>query len=268
MVKWNELKIQQLKKELENRGLNTTGNKTELQARLGEAMESQGIDVDEYIFYPDGDETTTKIEEKNETSQTFTNTDLNKILAAISAQTSTVASMSSQMASQLEEQKTRKSEMSTQITSKMETQLELQENRIAAKNEAQEARMSEMSTQISAQISPQISAQLEEQEGRIFSKLEAQDTKILQFEEKIVAELDALRGRIEQLQLNGPAVSTSNQKVKTPSFDSSVPFQVFKLQFEKTAKVNNWNTEDKVAPLFMALQGPAAEILYCFHTET
>ncbi|XP_067634859.1 uncharacterized protein [Eurosta solidaginis] len=150
------------------------------------------------------------------------------------------------MASKMESQETHIAEMSSEITSKIE---------------AQETRISEMSAQISAQISSQISAQLEEQEGRISSKLEAQDTKILQFEEKIEAEVDAFRGRIEQLQLNRPAVSTSNPKVKTPSFDGSVPFQVFKLQFEKTAAVNNWNAEDKVAALFMALKGPVAEIL-------
>ncbi|XP_067645518.1 uncharacterized protein [Eurosta solidaginis] len=311
MARFSELKIQQLKKELESRGLNPRGVKLELQARLREAMEAEGIYVEEYDFHLDGEEIT-KMEE---TPQTMANTDLNMILAAISAQTSTMSSqmesqearitskieaqetrmseMSTQITSKMEAQETRMSEMSTQITSKMEaqetrmsemstqitwkmeaqetrisemssqmsSQLESQENRITAKIEAQEARISEMSAQISAQISSQISAQLEEQEGRISSKMEAQDTKILQFEEKIEAEVDALRGRIEQLQLNRPAVSTSNSKVKTPSFDGSVPFQVFKLQFEKTAAVNNWNVVDKVAALFMALKGPAAEIL-------
>ncbi|XP_067638298.1 uncharacterized protein [Eurosta solidaginis] len=126
------------------------------------------------------------------------------------------------------------SEMSTQIISKMETQLKEQEARITV--------------------------QLEAQEAGISSKLEARmDEKITQFEEKIEAEVDALRGRIQELQLNRPAVSASNPKVKTPSFDGSVHFQVFKLQFEKSAAVNNWNAEDKVAAL--ALKGPAAEIL-------
>ncbi|XP_067615073.1 myosin heavy chain, cardiac muscle isoform isoform X3 [Eurosta solidaginis] len=279
MAKLSELRIQQLKKELENCGWNTIGNKMELKARLREVMESQGIDVDEYVFNPDGDEITTKIEGKNETSQTVTSTDLNMILPAISAQTSTVTSMSSQMSSQMEEQKThiaemsseitskieaqetRMSEMSTQITSKMETELEEQKTYMASQLEEQKTYMtSQLAKQLKAQEA-RISSQLEAQEIRVTSKLEAQDTKILQFEEKIEAEMDALRGRIEQLQLNRPAVSTSNPKVKTPSFDGSVPFQVFKLQFEKTAAVNNWNAEDKVAALFVALKGPAAEIL-------
>ncbi|XP_067629273.1 uncharacterized protein [Eurosta solidaginis] len=242
MAKFSELKIQQLKKELESRGLNTSGVKLELQARLREAMEAEGIDVEEYDFHLDGEEVT-KIEEKNGTSQTVTSTDLNMILAAISAQTST-------MSSQMESQETR-------ITSKIEaqetritSQLEEQKTYLASQLEAQEARISEMSAQISEQVSSQL-----------FVKLEEQDAKILQLEDKIDAEIEALKGRMEQLQLNRPAVSASNPKVKTPSFDGSVPFQVFKLQFEKTAAVNNWNVEDKVAALFMALKGPAAEIL-------
>ncbi|XP_067634550.1 myosin-1-like [Eurosta solidaginis] len=278
MAKFSELKIQQLKKELGSRGLNTSGVKLEFQARLREAMEAEGIDVEEYVFHLDGEETT-KIEEKNETSQTVTSTDLNMILAAISAQTSTVASMSSQiseMSSQLEEQKTH-----------MASQLESQENRITSKMEAQEARISEMSSQMSSQLEEQktymasqlesheirisemstqitskMETQLKEQEARISSKLEARmDEKITQFEEKFEAEVDALRGRIQELQLNRPAASANNTKVRTPSFDGSVPFQAFKQQFEKTAAVNNWNVEDKVAALFMALKGPAAEIL-------
>ncbi|XP_067613243.1 RB1-inducible coiled-coil protein 1-like [Eurosta solidaginis] len=194
------------------------------------------------------------------------------ILAAIAAQTSTVSSMSSHISSQLEAQETRMSEMSTQITSKIEaqeTRMSEMSTQITSKMEAQETRMVEMSTQITSKMETQlkkqearITVQLEAQEARISSKLEARmDEKITQFEEKIEAEVDALRGRIQELQLNRPAVSASNPKVKTPSFDGSVPFQVFKLQFEKTSAANNWNAEDKVAALFVALKGPAAEIL-------
>ncbi|XP_067635314.1 uncharacterized protein [Eurosta solidaginis] len=260
MAKFSELKIQQMKKELDSRGLNTTANKLELQARLREAMELEGINVEEYVFHLDGEETT-KIEEKNETSQTVTSTDLNMILAAISAQTLTVASISSQLASQLETQEARITEMSSQISTNMSSQLEEQKTYMASQLEEQKTYMtSQLAEQLKAQEA-RISSQLEAQEIRVTSKLEAQDTKILKFEEKIEAEVDALRRRIEQLQLNRPAVSASNPKVKTPSFDGSVPLQVFKLHFEKTAAVNNWNVEDKVAALFVALKGPAAEIL-------
>ncbi|XP_067616141.1 uncharacterized protein [Eurosta solidaginis] len=123
-------------------------------------------------------------------------------------------------------------------------------SQISSQLEAREARISGMSTQISEQVSSQP-----------FAKLEEQDAKILQLVDKIDAEVEALKGLMKQLQLNRAAVPASNPKVKTPSFDGSVPFEVFKLQFEKTSAFNNWNAEDKVAALFVALKGPAAEIL-------
>ncbi|XP_017479772.1 PREDICTED: uncharacterized protein LOC108369219 [Rhagoletis zephyria] len=100
------------------------------------------------------------------------------------------------------------------------------------------------------------------------SQLEAQDVKIAQIKEKIEErqgkvepKMGELEGRLRDLQLNRPAASTNAPKVKTPSFDGTMPFQVFKLQFEKTATANHWNMEDKSAALFVALKGPAAEIL-------
>ncbi|XP_017475316.1 PREDICTED: uncharacterized protein LOC108365705 [Rhagoletis zephyria] len=68
-----------------------------------------------------------------------------------------------------------------------------------------------------------------------------------------------LEGRLRDLQLNRPATSTNAPKVKTPSFDGTIPFQVFKLQ--KPAAANHWSMEDNSAALFLALKGPAAEIL-------
>ncbi|XP_067613923.1 pharyngeal muscle protein 2-like [Eurosta solidaginis] len=189
MAKLSEFMIQQLKRELEARGLNTAGNKVKLQARLRDAMESEGVNVDDDVFHPDGDETTTKIEEKNETSQAVTSTDLNVILAAISAQMSTV-------------------------TSKMETQLEEQKTYMASQLEGQKTYMtSQLAEQLKAQET-RISSQLEAQEIRVTSKLEAQDTKIVQLEDKIDAEIEALRGRIQELQMNRPAVS-ANLSIKS-----------------------------------------------------
>ncbi|XP_067647616.1 uncharacterized protein [Eurosta solidaginis] len=158
---------------------------------------------------------------------------------------SQTADITSQLASKMEEQKIRIAEISLEITSKIE---------------AQETRILEMSTQITSKMKAQ-EERLSLQVAQMSSQLEAQNTKIVQLEDTMDAEIEALKGHIQDLQINRPTVSASNPKVKTPSFDGSVPFQVFKLQFEKTAAVNNWNAEDKVATLFVALKGPAAEIL-------
>ncbi|CAD7003620.1 unnamed protein product [Ceratitis capitata] len=77
----------------------------------------------------------------------------------------------------------------------------------------------------------------------------------------IETKVNTLESRVRELQLNRPTASVNAPKVKTPSFDGKIPFQVFKLQFEKTAERNNWSIDEKSAALFIALEGPAAKLL-------
>lgn len=58
-------------------------------------------------------------------------------------------------------------------------------------------------------------------------------------------EVDKLKNRRRELQLNRQIMSTAAANVK-------VPLHVCKLQFEKISSTNNWIVEDKVAPLFVA----------------
>ncbi|XP_067648197.1 uncharacterized protein [Eurosta solidaginis] len=224
-------------------------------------MEAEGVNVDEYVFYPDVEEPATKVEEKIETPYPLASVDTNAILAVLnqmsSQMTSQLESQETRLTSKMEAQEARISEMSSQISSNMSTQLEEQKTYMAS--------------QIAEQLKEQearITLQLEAQEEHISTKLEAQETKfstqlgaVSGRQDKVEAEMDALKDRIRELQLNRPITSTFTLKVKFPTFDGSVPFQVFKLQFEKTSAANNWNAVDKVASLFVALKGPAAEIL-------
>ncbi|XP_069964609.1 uncharacterized protein [Bactrocera oleae] len=104
-------------------------------------------------------------------------------------------------------------------------------------------------------ISAQVSSQFKEQDARI-SQVTSQIAEVSS------TEVDELRDRLRELQLNWPIVSTASAKAKPPSFDGTVPFHVFKLQFKNTASSNNWNSGDKVAALFVALKGSAAETLH------
>ncbi|XP_069967543.1 golgin subfamily A member 6-like protein 26 [Bactrocera oleae] len=64
MAKFNDLKIHQLKKELQKRGLATKGVKSKLQSRLRRAMEAKNINVEEYVFQSELEEEKTKKQEK------------------------------------------------------------------------------------------------------------------------------------------------------------------------------------------------------------
>ncbi|XP_049316468.1 uncharacterized protein LOC125779284 [Bactrocera dorsalis] len=225
MVKFGELRIQQLKKELEERNLPISEQKADLQARLREVMEADGINVDEFEF--DGPETSTKVEEKVEEQRTSSSVDTNMLLVAIK-----------QMAENAVQTENRLAQQMTQI----------------AENTSQlESRLTQQITENTTQLQKQVQEK--------FSKFEDQLSTLKNDEENLKAEALQLSNRVRELQLHGPAPSTNNQRLKAPTFDGSIPFQIFKLQFEKTVMANNWNAADKVASLFVSLKGPAAEIL-------
>ncbi|XP_049307310.1 uncharacterized protein LOC125777132 [Bactrocera dorsalis] len=228
MVKFGELRIQQLKKELEGRNLPISGQKADLQARLREAMEADGINVDEFEF--DGPETSTKVEEKVEEQRTSSSVDMNMLLVAIKQMAENAVQTENRLAHQIAEN-----------TSQLESRL------------TQQHRLVQQITENTIQLQKQVQEK--------FSKFEDELSTLKNDEENLKAEVLQLSNRVRELQLHGPAPSTNNQRLKAPTFDGSIPFQIFKLQFEKTATANNWNPADKVASLFVSLKGPAAEIL-------
>ncbi|XP_054091364.1 uncharacterized protein LOC128922969 [Zeugodacus cucurbitae] len=205
-------------------------------------MEEENINVDEFVFESLLEESTTKIEEKEDTLCSSGVLDMNKLLSVISSQF---------QAQSLE-------------IKEMKSQFEAQDARWATRLEEQETRLTTKLSQITEHISAQVTVQLKEQDARVSqvsSQMQELKTQISEEQDKVKADVEELKDRLRDLQLNRPMVSTSSVKVNTPSFDGTTPFQIFKLQFEKTADTNKWNAEDKVAQLFVALKGAAAEIL-------
>ncbi|XP_049312637.1 uncharacterized protein LOC125778503 [Bactrocera dorsalis] len=261
MVKFGELRIQQLKKELEERNLPISGQKADLQARLRKAMEADGINVDEFEF--DGPETSTKVEEKVEEQRTSSSVDMNMLLVAIK-----------QMAENAVQTENRLAQQMTQIAENAENAVQTG-NRLAqqmtqvAENTSQlESRLTQQMTENNTQLEKRLVQQITENTTYVqkqvqdnFSKFEEELSTLKNEEENLKSQVLQLSNRMRELQLHGPAPSTNNPRLKTPTFDGSIPFQIFKLQFEKTAMANNWNAADKVASLFVSLKGPAAEIL-------
>ncbi|XP_049307305.1 uncharacterized protein LOC125777130 [Bactrocera dorsalis] len=233
MVKFGELRIQQLKKELEERNLPISGQKADLQARLREAMEADGINVDEFEFV--GPETSTKVEEKVEEQRTSSSVDMNTLLVAIKQMAENAVQTENRLAQQIAENTSQLKSCLTQQMTENNTQLE--------------KRLVQQITENNTQVQEK------------FTKFEDELSTIKNDEENLRSEFLQLSNRMRELQLHGPAPSTNNPRLKAPTFDGSIPFQIFKLQFEKTAMANNWNAADKVASLFVSLKGPAAEIL-------
>ncbi|XP_069693859.1 adventurous-gliding motility protein Z-like [Periplaneta americana] len=64
---------------------------------------------------------------------------------------------------------------------------------------------------------------------------------------------------------SGPAESSPSARhnnVKTPKFDGTTSWAIFRRQFEATAAHNGWKPAEKTTQLLTALQGQASEILH------
>ncbi|XP_037928583.1 uncharacterized protein LOC119662995, partial [Teleopsis dalmanni] len=221
MVKLADLKIPQLKNELQARNLAIDGSKANLQSRLRDAMEAEGIDADEFDF--EVPESSSKTELKSTQADSSLKLDTNAILAAIKQMSTENSTAMSQMSVQLREN--------------------------SSQMEARFMQLQEQLTSDNAQIRQQV------------EKFEDKLRDLKRDEEELKSEVLQLSSRVRDLQVHSIAAPICAPKHKAPMFDGSVPLQIFKLQFEKTAVANNWNTEDKVAALFISLKGSAAEIL-------
>ncbi|XP_049306029.1 uncharacterized protein LOC125776632 [Bactrocera dorsalis] len=259
MVKFGELRIQQLKKELEERNLPISGQKADLQARLREAMEADGINVDEFEFV--GPETSTKVEEKVEEQRTSSSADMNMLLVAFKQ---IIAENISQITENAVQTENRLAQQIAENVVQTENRLAQQITQIAENTSQLESRLTQQMTENNTQLEKRLAQQITENNTQVqekFSKFEDELSTLKNDEENLKSEVLQLSNRVRELQLHGPAPSINNQRLKAPTFDGSIPFQIFKLQFEKTAMANNWNAADKVASLFVSLKGPAAEIL-------
>ncbi|XP_054091950.1 pharyngeal muscle protein 2 isoform X2 [Zeugodacus cucurbitae] len=171
MVKFNDLKIPQLKNELEQRGLATNGLKAELQARLREAMEEENINVDEFVFESLLEESTTKIEEKEEIPCSSGVLDMNKLLSAISSQFQAQDTrLTTKLSQQIKEQIT---ELSTQISAQISVQLK--ERKLEANGISSELGKQKEESMDETSNTADVSIQLETQDENLLTQTEAND---------------------------------------------------------------------------------------------
>ncbi|XP_069683895.1 adventurous-gliding motility protein Z-like [Periplaneta americana] len=59
-----------------------------------------------------------------------------------------------------------------------------------------------------------------------------------------------------------PSASARHHNVKTPKFDGTTSWTIFRRQFEAIAEHNGWTPAEKTTQLLAALQGQASEILH------
>ncbi|OAD55663.1 hypothetical protein WN48_04418, partial [Eufriesea mexicana] len=232
---WTPTENLKAEEELEARGLCVTGQEADLQARLWEALEAVGIEVDEHEFNQGAPKTVPRLEGRLEVPRSDAVVDMSSILSVLQGIQEQIRTSMTENCSRLE---VRLQESLAKSSSQVREQLSRIEESLAELRTRQDVVEMELST-----LNHKVEGELQTLNHR--------------FE----AEIFRLDNRMRGLQLNGVVTGAVTTKLKAPTFDGTAPFKIFKLQFKMTASTNHWNNEDKVAALVVSLKGPAAEIL-------
>ena len=279
--------MDRLKRELGKLELPTAGTKNELQRRLREHLQLQGIDIDSHEF-EDEDERELQV------PTTPTGVDINSLLAAMMEKMQILADVqeASRAESKKMQEENKKLLADVRETSRTESKKMQEENKKlladvleAARSEnlkLQAAILSKIGKELVAtseklqEIHDSVSKRIAGVEERMthlektvdtkVNNLEKTvDTKVTVSEKTVDGKLVMLEEKIINLQSHRPepvrVVSESSSRIKTPCFDGNSPLSVFKFQFETVASRNGWDDEEKALELILALKGVAAQIL-------
>ncbi|KAJ8953767.1 hypothetical protein NQ318_015424 [Aromia moschata] len=295
-----DLKVADLKRELEERECETTGKKADLQNRLREALENEGENPDTFLFDIAGD--------INSALQSLEN----KLLENATKMQQELQESSGSLEKNLEEKLL---ENATQMQQKLEEtsgNLRGMEQRLVENSDnlrGMEQKLVENSTKMEQKLienmdqkllenyttlekkitenSSCLQKQMDGKFGEIENKLVAVEeefqNKFLEVERKI-ATLSLGSGeqqqvvntalkspgsdidRLSKVELSSP-VEISKIRMKPPQFDGKSSWVNYLRQFEAAAKANGWSLAEKATALTLALRGDATDILQTLSLE-
>lgn len=228
-----ELKLSELKKQLQKRNLPYTGNKEQLRQRLSQELQKDGLDPETFEFQVD-DEVSGLI-------------------------LSEMKSIKDQMDSKIESVMSEIEANNTNVNSKMESVISHVDTSKAELIKGINERIEDLREECKANVE------------HIQSTIESMESKIQGIDSKVDLELQCIRMEIdcrlkETIRVNLGETrsnpSSSAGKMKPPVFDGQVSWAVYKRQFEAAAEINHWTTkEEKATALVLALRGQASELL-------
>lgn len=269
MGKFDDLKKSQLKRELEARNLITYGNKSVLQARLLKAVEAGGVNKDEYEF---------PAMTSNDCGDSSVPTDMNALLGAIAGvqdslmqNTSQVEDMQKRIEDSLVRNSKQLEERIQKNASLLEERMQNSSLQMEERTRADLAVLRESLIENSKVVQEKLS-RIEENSIKLQERQDKVETEFQELQHEVKNELQTIQKKLEtdisrfdeclrELRLNDSASSIGTAKVELPTFDGTMPFNIFKLQFEMAATSYKWSAEDKLAALIVALKGPAVVVL-------
>ncbi|KAJ8947826.1 hypothetical protein NQ318_009970 [Aromia moschata] len=246
-----DLKVADLKRELEERECETTGKKADLQNRLKEALENEGENPDIFLFEIAGD----------------INSALQSLEKNLRGMEQKLIENGSNLQQKLEE---------------TSGKLENLDKKLLENYTTLEKKIMENSSCLQKQIGEYVDGKFEEIENKLVTVEEFQN-KFLEVERKI-ATLNLESGeqqrvvntalkspgsdidRLSKPELSSP-VEISKIRMKPPQFDGKSSLVNYLRQFEAAARANGWSLAEKATALTLALRGDATDILQTLSLE-
>ncbi|KAJ8935971.1 hypothetical protein NQ318_014862 [Aromia moschata] len=270
-----DLKVADLKRELEERECETTGKKADLQNRLKEALENEGENPDIFLFEIAGD--------INSALQSLEN----KLLENATKMQQELQESSGSLEKNLEEKLL---ENATQMQQKleetsgnlrgMEQNLRGMEQKLI---ENMDQKLQENSSCLQKQIGEYVDGKFGEMENKLVTVEAEFQNKFLEMERKFATLV--LEGGEQQRMINtnlkspgsdidrlsnrelSSRTEISRIRMKPPQFDGKSSWVNYLRQFEAAAKANGWSLAEKATALTLALRGDATDILQTLSLE-
>ncbi|KAJ8944416.1 hypothetical protein NQ318_023189 [Aromia moschata] len=255
-----DLKVADLKRELEERECETTGKKADLQNRLREALENEDENPNTYLFDIAGDiNSTLQSLEKNLEEKLLEN--------------------ATKMQQELQENSSNLRGMEQNLRGMEQKLIENMDQKLLENYTTLEKKI----TENSSWLQKQMDGKFGEIKNKLVTVEEEFQNKFLEVERKI-ATLNLESGeqqRVVNTALKSPGsdidrlskpelsshVEISKIRMKPPQFDGKSSWVNYLRQFEAAAKANGWSLADKATALTLALRGDATDILQTLSLE-
>ncbi|KAJ8937215.1 hypothetical protein NQ318_006636 [Aromia moschata] len=272
-----DLKVADLKRELEERECETTGKKADLQNRLKEALENEGENPDIFLFEIAGDINSALQSLKGSLEQKLIENGSN-----LEQKFEETSGNLRGMEQNLRGMEQRLVENATQMQQKFEEtsgNLRGMEQKLMENHTTLEKNI----TENSSWLQKQMDGKFGEIENKLVTVEEEFQNKFLEMERKFATLV--LEGGEQQRMINttlkspgsdidrmtNPQASShmemSKIRMKPPQFDGKSSWVNYLRQFEAAAKANGWSLAEKATALTLALRGDATDILQTLSLE-
>ncbi|KAJ8939151.1 hypothetical protein NQ318_010906 [Aromia moschata] len=278
-----DLKVADLKRELEERECETTGKKADLQNRLREALEDEGENPDTFLFDIAGDINSALQSLENKLLENATQ--MQQKLEETSGNLRGMEKRLVENSDNLRGMEQKLIENGSNLQQKLEEtsgKLENLDKKLLENYTTLEKKIMENSSCLQKQIGEYVDGKFEEIENKLVTVEEFQN-KFLEVERKI-ATLNLESGEQQQMvntslkspgsdsdRLSKPELSSpveiSKIRMKPPQFDGKSSWVNYLRQFEAAARANGWSLAEKATALTLALRGDATDILQTLSLE-